>query len=92
MYWATYIHQHKARRRLLLLRPPPRTHRSRRTPRVNEELALHLICLEPVRAAPEQHIYIHLPCRYQQAVAVSRRYDGVPMREAYAQTTMRDDF
>jgi len=64
-----HIHEHKTRHHLVvaisihlaaLLVP---TRRARRAARVYEELALHLVRLEPRRAAPAQHIDIHLPRR-----------------------------
>jgi len=45
-----------------------------------------------VRASPQQNIYIHLPRRNEQAVAIAGRYDGVAVREAYAKRAMRDYF
>jgi hypothetical protein len=44
-----------------------------------------------VRAAPQQDIDVHLARRNQQAVAVARRDDRVPVREADAQRAVRDD-
>src|SRR4051812_37380980 len=68
----TYIHEYEAGRRIFRLRPPTRGHGPGRTSWVHEELALHLICIELVRAAPQQNIHVHLPCCYQQAVCISR--------------------
>jgi hypothetical protein len=89
---STHVHEHKTRRRIFVLGPPTRRHSPRRTPRINKELALHLICLELVRAAPQQHIDVHLARRNQQAVAVARGHNRVPVREADAQRAVCDDF
>lgn len=88
----THIHEHKARNRLLILGPPSCCHCTRSAARVDKELALHFICLKLVRAAPQQDVHVHLSRSYQQAVAIPRWYDGVPMREAYAERPMCDYF
>lgn len=65
---ALHIHKYKARRvRVLLLRGPQRlVHpalRARRAARVHEELSLHLVRFELARAAPAQHVHVHLARR-----------------------------
>ena len=94
---ALHVHQHKARRvRVLLLRRAQRlVHpavRARSAARVHEELALHLVRFELARAAPAQHVHVHLPRRDQQGVRVAGGHDAVAVREADAQTAVRDDF
>jgi hypothetical protein len=91
MVGATHIHQHEARRRILILRPPARRHCARRTPRIHKELALHLVRLELVRAAPQQHVDVHLAGCNQQTVAVARRHNRMSMCKADAQRAVRHD-
>lgn len=45
-----------------------------------------------MRAAPAQHIDVHLPRGDEEGVRVPRRNDRVPVREPDAQTAVRDDF
>ncbi|KAB8611435.1 hypothetical protein FH972_025940 [Carpinus fangiana] len=100
-----HIHQHEARRgfRLLLLdiatvlaaaarAPPPAAQGARDAARVDEELALHLVGLEAVRAAaPQQHVDVHLARGDEQAVGIPERQDGVAVGEADAQRAVLDD-
>jgi hypothetical protein len=92
LYIASYIHQAEARRRFRIIRPPPCTERTSRTPRVNKELIPHLICLELMRAAPKKDIDVHLPRGDQQTVWVALWDYRVAVREADAQSSMLDDF
>ena len=92
-----HIHQHKAGSiSVFLLADPERlVHpavRARRAARVHEKLALHLVRFELARAAPAQHVDVHLPRGDQQRVRVARRHDAVAVREPDAQTAVRDDF
>lgn len=94
---ALHVHQHKARRvRVLLLRRAQRlVHpavRAGRAARVHEELALHLVGLELARAAPAQHVHVHLPRGDEKGIRVARGHDAVAVREADAQAAVGDDF
>jgi hypothetical protein len=59
---------------------------------VDEELALHLVCLELAGAAPAEDVDVHLPRRDQQRIWVSGRDNAIAVREADAQAAMSDDF
>jgi hypothetical protein len=62
------------------------------TARVDEELALHLVCLELAGAAPAEDIDVHLPRRNQQRIWVSGWDDAIAVREANAQAAVGDNF
>jgi hypothetical protein len=87
----THVHQHEARGRILCLGPPARGHGAGGAARVDEELALELVSLEAVGAAPQQHIDVHLAGGDEQRVGVARRDDGVAVGKADAQGAMGDD-
>lgn len=36
-----------------------------------------------MRAPPQEHIHVHMSSCDQEAVCVSRGYDGMPVRETY---------
>jgi hypothetical protein len=84
----THVHQHKTRCWVLVFCPPSGCHCSCRTSRIDKKLALHFICLKLVCSSPQQDIHVHLPRRNQQAVAITWRYNGVSMCEAYAQRSV----
>jgi hypothetical protein len=91
------IHEHEARcvRIFLLACSQGLVHpavRASGTARVDEELALHLVCLELAGAAPAEDVDVHLPRRDQQRIWVSGRDDAIAVREANAQAAVGDDF
>ena len=88
---STYIHQAKTRCGILSIRPPRRTHRTSCATWIHKELPLQLVRLELMRSPPQQHIYIHMPSRDEQAVRIPGRNDGVSMRKADPQRSVRDN-
>src|SRR5690242_15635610 len=91
-YKSTYVHEYKAWCGVLVFCPPTCRHGTCCASWVHEELALHLVCLKLVCAAPQQNVNIHLPSCDQQAIAITGRYDRMTMCEANAQRSMCDDF
>ena len=94
---ALHVHEHEARRvRVVLLSSPQRLVHpavgAGGAARVDEELALHLVRFELARAAPAQHVDVHLPRGDQKGIGVAWGDDAVAVREADAQTAVRDDF
>jgi hypothetical protein len=59
---------------------------------IDEELALHLVCLELAGTTPAEDVDVHLPRRNQQRIWVSGRDDAIAVREANAQAAMGDNF
>ena len=87
----TYIHEAKTRRWLLSVRPPRCAHCTSCAPWIHKEFPLKFVRLEFMCPSPQQNIYIHMPSRNEQAVRIPWRDDGVSMRKANPQRSVRDN-
>jgi len=86
----TYIHETETRHDILALNRPTRGKSARGTAGIDEELVHVLEALEPVGAAPAEHVDVQLVRLGQQQVRLVAD-QGEALEEADADAAVRDD-